>query len=1126
MGQNCTFHQKQVLTRFLNALTLFAFLLTPFFLSAQISVSVSGTNVSCFGGSNGSATATATGGWQPYTYTWSNGATTQTITGLPAGTYSVTVIDIDLAVAVGSINITQPPQLGVNVFGESQICGLAPDGKATAVPYGGTPPYAYLWNTGGTSAQITGLPQGTYTVTVTDAKGCTTVGSTNVYFWDEGLWVTPMGVNVTCFGQANGSATAMVMSGTPPYTYQWSNNGGNVPTINNLAPGVYTVTVTDVNQCTHAASVTITQPTQVQVTTNSTAALCGLTGTATATVSGGTGAYTYQWSNGSTQPTINVGTGTYTVTVKDGNNCAAVSTVTVSGSNSNLNLSPSVLSNAGCTVGGSASVNVVSGGSGNYAYTWSNGQLTQTATNLSATTYTVTVTDITSGCTGTATVSIPAAPALNAAAQLVSNATCATGGSATASGSGGTQPYTYKWDNNQTTATATNLSAGPHVVTVTDAKGCTATAMVTIGQSQGPTVVVNLVTNATCTTGGAATAVASGGLAPYTYLWSNGNTTATATNLMVGTAKVTVTDANGCAATGMINITQPSAPTLVVSSSTPAGCTTGGTGTVAASGGTSPYTYKWSNGATTASVSNLPAGSYTITVTDAAGCTATSSLSIAAPLPPAVVITASSNANCNQPGSATASASGGVPPFTYKWSNGETTATASNLQAGTHTVTVTGSNGCTATATVTIGSTANGISIGDYVWLDLDQDGFQDPVAVETPVANFNVALIRPGNDGIFGTADDVTVATTTTNASGLYQFNCVVPGTYILKFSGLPAGYEFTGKDQVNNDCKDSDVKANGQTDPFTIVAGQGNNFCFDAGIHVKCENVIHGGQICCDQTICEGETPAQIYNVQLPPGGVGPIEYVWMQFVETSASGQPIWTGVPNSNGPTLQPGPLFQTTSYMRCARREGCVTFLESNIVTITVNPAGSPGCPSFIVQMNVQQQGPTAVTVNWTTLPEGDQYMYAVQHSNDNINWASIGTVMGAFNPSAPNEYSFTDQTPANGANYYRIKRTNSYGTVSFSTSLKLDMSFSTLQTVMIAPNPVVDKLNIRNTTPFDGEVSIQITGTNGVLINTVIIPQGTIQQIELPVADLPQGMYLARVRFPDGQSKTLKITKF
>lgn len=1091
-------------------------------LSAQVQVTVTGTNIPCFGQNSGTATATGSGGWAPYTYLWSTGATTQTITGLSAGTYSVTVTDIDLGYAVGSITITQPPMLGVQVYGESQICGIVPDGKATAVPFGGTAPYTYLWSNGGTTAQITGLAQGTYTVTVTDLNGCTAAGSTTVYFWDEGIWIMDSTVQIKCFGQNNGSITALPMSGTPPYTFQWSTGSTNA-TIANLAPGTYTVTASDANGCSNTHMVTITQPPALSLSMTTTQGICGLAGSATVSVSGGTPPYMLLWNTGATTSTITVMPGTYTVTITDANLCSNSASATVTGTPNTINVSTSVTSNAGCTVGGGAQA-TASGGSGNYSYSWSGGQNTAAIANVAAGNYTVTVVDITTGCTGSATVNVPSAPALSANATVVTNATCLTGGSATVNVVGGTPPYTYKWDNNQTTQTATNLGAGPHSVTVTDSKGCVAIAAVTIAQTQGPTVTAQVLTNATCVAGGSANATATGGGGNYAYIWSNGQSTQTATNLAPGTHTVTATDVNGCSASASVMITQPAAPTAVISASTAATCTSGGSATAGATGGTTPYSFKWSHGPMVATVNNLSAGTYTVTVTDAASCTATAVVSIAAPLPPNVVITGSTNANCNQPGSATATATGGGGNYTYLWSTGATTSTAS-LNAGTYTVTVTASNGCSATASVTIGLTNNGIKIGDYVWYDDDQDGYQHP-SETNGVSNITVKLWRAGVDGIFGNADDVLIGTTTTNAGGYYEFTCVTPGTYQLSFTGIPSGYQWTGKDKGGDDCKDSDVKSNGRTDAFNIVAGQLDNLCFDAGIHTVCVNILNAGVICCDQTICEGQTPMPFYEVQPPAGAPGPFEFQWMQLVNMGPFGTPTWVAIPGAVGPTYQPGALFATSHFMRCARSQGCVTFLESNIVKVTVKAAGSPGCGPFVSDFVVSVNPTNGVNLSWITLPENAQYLYAVQQSTDNINWEIVTTVMGNQDPSGPNQYQAVDPTPALGLNYYRIKRSSTNGADAYSEVRSIEISDDKTGTLIITPNPASDFMRIRNTVVYDQDVTIDFTTMSGQSIHSLVIPAGSLENIELPLTNLPQGMYIARINFGTGEHKTLKLTKF
>jgi subtilisin-like proprotein convertase family protein len=274
---------------------------------------------------------------------------------------------------------------------------------------------------------------------------------------------------------------------------------------------------------------------------------------------------------------------------------------------------------------GTATANAT-GGSGSYTYAWSNGGNTQTITSLAAGTYNVTVTS--GGQTATASVVITQPAALSVSATGT-NASCGSNnGTATANPSGGTSPYSYLWSNGGTTQTITGLAAGTYTVTTTDDNGCTASSSVTIVSSSSMSVNVTG-TNVSCNGGnnGTATANPVGGTPPYTYAWSNGGTTQTISGLAAGTYNVTVTSSNGCSGTGSVTITQPAALTVSVSGVNP---TSGNNGSATAnpSGGTSPYSYLWSNGGTTQTITGLGAGTYTVTVTDANNCTATGSVTL------------------------------------------------------------------------------------------------------------------------------------------------------------------------------------------------------------------------------------------------------------------------------------------------------------------------------------------------------------------------------------------------------------------------------------------------------------------------------------------------------------------
>ena len=305
----------------------------PSLLFAQLNVTITPTNISCNGAADGQAKANPTGGVPPYTYAWSNNGTTQTIQNQSPGTYVVTVSDASQNTKTASAIITQPTILDLTIFTISAICDVAPDGSAACVPFGGTPLYTYLWSTGGTTPQIGNLSGGAYTVTVTDAHGCTSVDSAVVNAWHEGLW-TIMSVNPTTCNFNQGTAQISILSGTSPFQYQWS-NGGTTSDIENLAAGTYTVTASDVNGCsTTVAAIIIDQG--LSLTSTSTFASCGYAdGSAQVFALAGTPPYQYQWSNGAnTQSIDSLAVGIYTVTVTDVGGCSGTEEALVPGDGS------------------------------------------------------------------------------------------------------------------------------------------------------------------------------------------------------------------------------------------------------------------------------------------------------------------------------------------------------------------------------------------------------------------------------------------------------------------------------------------------------------------------------------------------------------------------------------------------------------------------------------------------------------------------------------------------------------------------------------------------------------------------------------------------------------------------
>ncbi|MCP4439658.1 MAG: hypothetical protein GY810_12005, partial [Aureispira sp.] len=280
---------------------------------------------------------------------------------------------------------------------------------------------------------------------------------------------------------------------------------------------------------------------------------------------------------------------------------------------------------------GAIDVNIVGANMLAYTYLWSSGQTTEDLSNISAGSYTITVTDPVNVCQDTMTVVITDPSVVTASIPSSSSVTCngGTDGTATALGAGGTGAHTYLWSSgSQTTATATGLANGSYTVTVSDANSCTATATVSITEPSIVTASIPSSSSVTCNGGtdGTATALGTGGSGSYTYLWSSGGqTTATATGLGNGSYTVTVSDGNTCTATAVVSITEPSAVTASIPSSSSVTCNGGtdGTATALGTGGTGAHTYLWSSGGqTTATATGLANGSYTVTVSDANSCTA------------------------------------------------------------------------------------------------------------------------------------------------------------------------------------------------------------------------------------------------------------------------------------------------------------------------------------------------------------------------------------------------------------------------------------------------------------------------------------------------------------------------
>ncbi|MBP6658062.1 MAG: gliding motility-associated C-terminal domain-containing protein [Bacteroidia bacterium] len=531
--------------------------------------SINTTDISCNGAADGTATALTTSPTGNYSYLWSpGGQTTQTITGLAAGNYSVSVIDsVSGCSASATTTITDPPVITDSIYSTGTPC--TGNGFAVVFASGGTGAYSYIWNTVPPTLNdtVSGLSAGTYFVTITDANGCTHTDSVDVATGPSSVVVTVDSVaTLNCFTDTTGYASVSATGGTPGYTYVWNTIPVQTgPLATNLSPGLYTVTVTDSVGCSSTQNANVVSPAEIILIGSSTQAGCNLAdGSATVSVSGGVPTYTYLWDTLSvTTATLNnVPAGIYNVTVEDQNNC--ISTLDVSVSNTNIP-PPTVTLSSAISCNGSSNAEAViipAGGTPPYTFTWDGSASNDTITNLGPGTYTGGVTDG-AGCSAFATIVITQ-PSILGVNIVSSVASCfgENNGRAIVSSAGGTGPYTYSWSpSGGTDSSAFNLPPDTFVVTVTDANGCTATASTIITENTQINILIASTVNATCNgSNDASIDLTTTGTSPLSFNWNQGEAfTEDLTNIDAGPYTVVVTDGAGCTSSLTVSISQPPA---------------------------------------------------------------------------------------------------------------------------------------------------------------------------------------------------------------------------------------------------------------------------------------------------------------------------------------------------------------------------------------------------------------------------------------------------------------------------------------------------------------------------------------------------------------------------------------
>ena len=916
-----------------------------------LSATVSSTNVTCSGASNGTIIVIASGGWGSYQYskdggiTWlNNGGSFQSV---PSGNYDIWIRDkanpfctYDYGAVNGNVIITHPTVLNATVISTNVTCN-GNDGTAMANATGGTPSYSYLWNdpSSQTVQTATGLSPGDYTVTVTDANGCTITASATIS-QPNALSATVSSTNVTCYQAHDGTITISNPLGGWG-TFQYSIDGGttwqNKGSYTGLVISKYDVQIRDkanpgcVTNLNPALK--ITRPPILNATVSSTNVSCkgGNDGTITITSpSGG--------------PSSLTGPGSYNFSI-DGGITYPYGTGTIS------SLAP-----------------------GSYDV------LIQDATDINCTI------DL-----GTQTLTAPT-NALSATATWISDVTCNgnNNGSASSSASGGTGSYTYLWDDSETSQTATELSPGGHTVTVTDQNGCQATSnSVTISALNSPTAGITNNTATTvlnCSTTSISVTATGGG----TYSWSDGaNVVSSVADLSItapGTYTVTVTSANRCTDTDAITVTQDiSVPAAGITNNTGVTVLTCSTETISATA-TGGGSYSWSDGTnvvgSAADLSITGAGTYTVTVKSENGCSSTDDITITqdSSIPTAGITnnTGSTVLNSTTP-SISLTATGGT---TYSWSNGtsivSSVAALTVTTAGTYSVTVSSSNGCydTDEISITQGILAPSIQASGLTFSGVQTTQFT--VSWTNGNGSSRVVFVRQANSGAATPVDLTTYAANTLLASGTQigstGWYCIYNGTGTTEsVTGLTGGTNYIVQVFEYNGTSGSEKYdfSTATNNPLSVTTS------------TICTNPTSGGTIASSQTICSGTAPAAFTSTAAPSGNAGTLQYQWQSSTTSNSAG---FTNIASATSATYKTGNLSATTWFIRLSRvscESDWSSAASSNVLQITVN-----SLPSLVTVT-----GSTGVSIGLSGSQTGVSYQLVAGNTNTGSPVAGTGSAL-------------------------------------------------------------------------------------------------------------------------------------
>ncbi len=879
----------------------------------EMTLEVVGTNVTCFGQEDGTLGGVVSGGVEPYSYLWTPGNfTTLEVTDVPPGEYTLMAMDAEGCPTTAITSIAQPEEFIVTLSGMNESALGEMDGFVESMVSGGVGTITFSWSgppsfTAGTP-NIESLGPADYCLDVVDetqctAQACFTVGAGAdqcAGFTNDNVELALLN-NVLCFGEENGSAMAITLGGTPPYNYLWSNNETGETAVN-LPSGESFVTITDANECETVTSVMISEPTELAIVEfGSEDVLCRgeATGIAIAAATGGVEPYTFAWSNmADTESVSDLEAGDYELTITDSNNCIVVNSFTIEQPDMGIEISASS-SNVSIVgaMDGSAEAEAI-GGAGEITFAWSGPgdftAVTPIISNLGPGTYCVIATD-SNNCSKETCIEVAGGAIPNCGSfgieLSIEEVSCSgfNNGAIEVSVINGEEPFMFTWSDPSLPDTdiQQNLLPGEYSVTVTDAVGCVTTSTAII-ISPSP-VEVEIEVQPISSPGAAdaiLTAVGSGGVGSYGAIWEENTDGLEFGPVGPGEYCVVLFDANGCEDEACITIEDAILDCsgfeaeLVLSRNVTCFGDEDGELIVNILSGAEPITYAWSGGLPGTRVqSNLPTGTYAVTVTDANNCEYVDEAEITGPDSELTIALSATNVTAmgGQDGTASVVASGGDSneEYTYIWNDGagQTTATASGLAAGEYCVTV-GSGSCSAVDCIEVApfldicaeftveesvtdascfgacdGTVDLITMGgqapfDFAWSD-GQQGFSietcaGPGAVTITDANGCQAIINfivdePAEIDLFASATDATNATTNDGTANAIAFGGTTPFTY--EWSNEESGSDIS--DLAPGEYTVTATDASGCFTTASVVVGVMDDICDGFSATFEVQNV-----------------------------------------------------------------------------------------------------------------------------------------------------------------------------------------------------------------------------------------------------------------------------------------------